>query len=212
MSAFHEIERVVRELSTKVPLEAFTFIGAFLEEVIAPIPSPLIMTVAGSVALAQGKSLLYLAWLACLGTTGKTLGSWVVYVISEKMENVIVNKFGKFIGITQQDVENLKRRFSGGWRDLLVLTLLRATPVVPTAPVSVVCGLIRIPMQTYLIATFIGTFVRSALYLYLGYAGLATFENIVKGMSGLENVLQAVIALLIVGFLGWLYFKRRKRS
>lgn len=212
MSAFHEIERFVRELSTKVPLEAFTFAGAFLEEVIAPIPSPLIMTAAGSVALAQGQPLLYLAWLAFLGTTGKTAGSWVIYVISEKMEDVLVNKFGKFIGINQQDVESLKRHFSGGWRDLFILTFLRATPVVPTAPVSVVCGLIRIPMQTYLIATFIGTFVRSALYLYLGYAGLATFENILKGMSGLENVFQAVIALAIAGLLAWLYWKRRKKS
>ena len=74
----------LENISTKVPLEIFTFFGAMGEEIIAPIPSPLVMTLAGSIASSQNKTFVFLLWLALLGALGKTIGAYVIYVFFNK--------------------------------------------------------------------------------------------------------------------------------
>ncbi|NBO17531.1 MAG: hypothetical protein EBV07_01430 [Proteobacteria bacterium] len=61
----------LKEISSTLPLPVFTFIGALLEEIIAPIPSPIVMTLAGSLAAAANFSYLYLLLLALTGSFGK---------------------------------------------------------------------------------------------------------------------------------------------
>jgi membrane protein DedA with SNARE-associated domain len=49
------LEQFVRMAAFHMPLELFVFCGSFLEEVISPIPSALIMGVAGSLAMRRGR-------------------------------------------------------------------------------------------------------------------------------------------------------------
>ena len=47
----------LEKLAQYVPLEVFTVVGTFLEEVIAPIPSPFVLTTAGTITKAQNNPL-----------------------------------------------------------------------------------------------------------------------------------------------------------
>ena len=114
----------LNELSGVVPLPVFTFFGALIEEIIAPIPSPVVITLAGSLAAVANYSFIYLILLALTGSVGKTIGAYVIYYISDKAENVIIQKFGRFIGVTQKDVERISTKLNSGKRDDLVLFLL----------------------------------------------------------------------------------------
>jgi membrane protein DedA with SNARE-associated domain len=75
--------------------------------------------------------------------------------------------------------------------------------------VSIGCGVLRIGFFTYLIATVVGTIVRDFFYLYVGYSGVAAYHALVDGLDSVEGLIQIVIGVCVVLFLGWLYLRRR---
>lgn len=198
--------------STKVPLEIFVSLGAFIEEIITPIPSPIIMVLGGTIASTQYHSFVYLLWLGLIGAIGKTLGAWVLYIISAKLGGYIINKFGKYIGVSHNQVDSIKQKLKGGWKDFVFLSFARALPIIPSAPVSVACGIIKYDLKIYLTSALLGTFVRNMLFLYLGYVGYGNYKEIMNGLSSTESVLQVIIFLIVLLVIGWSYFKRKKQS
>lgn len=212
MGIFDEAVRLLERMAEFVPIEVFAFVGSVIEEIVAPIPSPIVMTLVGSLAKAQGQPFMYLFFLALLGGTGKTTGAWVLYFVSDKLEDVVVGKFGKFLGVSHKEIENIGKKLNGGWKDNVFLFFARALPIIPSAPVSIACGVIRLNKRTYITSTLAGTVVRDFMYLYLGYVGLSNYQEISHGFDSVESVVQillfAAIALLIV----WSYYKRRKNS
>lgn len=207
---FHPLEQWLTETAGKIPLEPFVVLGSTIEEIIAPIPSPLVMTVAGSIALEQGRPLASLLLISFLGMLGKLFGAWVLYVAADKLEDILVPRFGKFFGITHQHIEELGKRFTGGWKDDLLLACIRSLPIMPSAPVSIACGAIKMNLRTFLIGTALGTFVRNLFYLYLGYAGLSQSKQLLDGVSSIENIVQLLMVLAVGLLIIWSYWKRGK--
>lgn len=207
---FDSITNWLLSTAQQIPLELFTFFGSFVEELVAPIPSPIIMTVTGSIAAAQSKPMLYLLVLSLIGAAGKTLGAILVYFISDKAEDLVVGKFGKYIGVTHEEIENLGKRFKGGWKDFGLLLFLRALPIMSSAVVSICSGVIKIRMRTYVAATFLGTIIRDFFYLYVGFTGIETLQRLLTGFESVESIIQALVAVAIVLVIGWIAWKRRK--
>ncbi|MEX2028404.1 MAG: VTT domain-containing protein [Candidatus Curtissbacteria bacterium] len=202
--------QIIENLAAQIPLPLFVIIGSLVEEIIAPIPSPFVMTLAGSIVKSQGLPLASIVLWAIIAAGAKTVGSWVLYFLTDKIEDVILSRFGKLLGFTHKDVEGFGKYLNRGWRDNVVLFLLRAIPIVPTAPVSVVCGLIKINLKTYLVSTFLGNIVRSLFYLYFGYTSLETFEKYASTLDNAESVILFVLTLtFIVAFGWWLHHKHR---
>jgi membrane protein DedA with SNARE-associated domain len=202
---------ILASWSNIIPLPLFTFLGALIEEIIAPIPSPLVMTLAGSLASAASQNWFYILLLAFTGSIGKTIGAYVIYFIAAKAEHLILGNFGKFIGISETDIEKISTKLNQGQRDDIVLFILRAIPIIPTAPVSVVCGLIKTNLKTYIIGTFLGTFVRNLIYLYLGYSSLNALDSINSEIDTFEKVGYAII-LIIITLIFYLIYKQKKKS
>lgn len=195
-----------------MPLPWFAFIGAFIEELIAPIPSPLVMTLAGSLAAAEKQPFVYLLFIAFIGAIGKTIGSYLIYIICDKGEDIVLTKFGKFVGVSHKEVESIGKHLNKGRRDDLVLFLMRAIPIIPTAPVSIVCGLIKINMKTYLTSTFFGTFVRNIFYLYLGFTSIGALEQVNEGLDNFENIGYVIIILFVAAIMLWIFKQRQKEG
>jgi len=206
----NQIVDYIKMLAGSTPLDIFVFIGSFIEEVIAPIPSPLVMMIAGTLAHAQNHTLLYLFWLALVASIGKTIGSWFFYILADKTEDLVLTRFGKILGISHKEVENIGKHFNGGWRDDVILFLLRALPIIPTSPVSLVCGFIKLNIRTYLRATFFGYFIRSFIFLYLGYTGIATYDTLSRGVGSIESFMKIAFAFGLVVLLAWVFYKRGK--
>jgi len=202
----------LESLAQQVPVTWFVFIGALVEEIIAPIPSPLVMMLGGSIAASQGSTVLFLLLLALIGALSKTLGSLVIYVLADKAEDVLINKFGKFLGVSHSDTEGLGKYLGNGKRDDIAIFLMRAIPVIPTAPVSVIAGLIKINLKTYLLSTFLGLVVRNMIYLYLGYTSLGTLESLGEGFDSLEKVGYLILSVFAGLALLWMYRKRQQGS
>lgn len=204
------LTQTLEAFATKVPLEVFVVIGSLVEEIVAPIPSPSILTLAGSIALSQEKTLLFLVWLAVLGSIGKTLGGWVLYWIGDKAEDIITHKWGKFFGISHKHIEQLGERFHKGHKDIILLTFLRSIPIFPSAPISIGCGVIKLPIKVYLLGTFLGTIVRGFIYIYLGYSGVELLKGLSTHLDRTETIIQLVLFLFLVLIIAWSYWKRHK--
>ena len=198
--------------ATQVPVEIFTFLGAFIEEVIAPIPSPIIMTLAGSVAAAQETGLIFLLYLALIGAVGKALGASLLYFVTDKAEDLIFRKFGKFLGVSHSEIENIGKHLRGSKWDDVVFFILRCLPIVPSAPISIVCGFIKYNFKSFVTLTFFGTIIRNLFFLYFGYLGISNFERIMEGVTNAESYVEIGIAVAIAIFIGWIYLKRKKQA
>lgn len=212
MSVFQDAAIAIEGLATHVPLELYTFVASFIEEVIAPIPSPFVMTSAGSIAAAQDLPVFWLLWIAVIGSIGKTIGGALLYYAADKGEDVIIGKYGKFFGVSHKEIESIGKHFKGHWKDDLMLFGIRSLPIIPSAPVSIICGVIKVGWRTFLVSTFTGTIIRNLLFLYFGYVGLESFEGLMTGLESIESIMQLAIAVILGLVIIWFYWKRHKRE
>lgn len=187
-----------------VSLPVFMAVGAIVEEIIAIIPSPFVPLTAGSLALAQHKTIYYLIFLGIIGALAKTFASLFTYWVADKLEDVITKgKFSKFLGLESNDIERYGKMFSEGAKDEVILIILRALPFVPSLPVSLVAGLIKVNIKSFAWSTAVGIFIRNMFYLLISYYGLKQFEGLLNQFDTLSLVLEiaVVAAFAIVAFL-----------
>ena len=81
-------------LAQQVDPAIFVFIGSFVEEIIAPIPSPLIMVTTAGLVRSLELGWWTVAWLMLVGAIGKTIAAYIVYVIADRAEDVLLIKYG----------------------------------------------------------------------------------------------------------------------
>jgi membrane protein DedA with SNARE-associated domain len=148
--------------------------------------------------------------IGVISAIGKTIGCLIFYFAADKAEDFFTSRFGKFVGVSHKDIEGIGQKFKGGWKDEVALFFIRFAPFMPTTPISVACGIVKMPLKSYIGATLLGTFFRGMLYLYLGYMGESSSTALVKNFNGLESLLQILILLAIVAVFGWIVYKKKK--
>ena len=212
LDMFDHLEELLLSLATAMPLPVFAAVSSAIEEIVAPIPSGPVMLVMGSLAQIQGYSLLMLLGLSLAATAGKLVGALVVYFVADKAEDLLAGRFAKFFGVTHAQIESFGARFGNGWKDYVLLTLLRTLPFVPSVVVSFGAGALKIPLRLFIVATIIGSILRDSFFLYLGYAGIGAADKILAYFSTVESFLQVVIVLGVMGTLGFLFYVHYKKT
>lgn len=203
------IETWISALSAQVPIPIYVFVGEVIEEIISPIPSQVILGTAGTMAFLQGWPIISLLLLALIGSFAKSITTMVFYILADILEDRLVPMFGKYIGITHQDIESIGKRFDkGGKREFVSLFFLRCLPVLPSAPLSIVCGLVKVNKATFFWSTVAGNWLRGLMILLAGYLGIDIFEAFKRGAVD-ERVLLAIgVVALLIGFMAWGYWQR----
>jgi membrane protein DedA with SNARE-associated domain len=192
------------------------FIGVIIEQIIVPIPSPLIVMGAGAILISPDLSiasaLLQILWIIVLpGTIASTLGSYIGYLISFYGGKALVIRFRRFLGVDWKEIENLERRFRGK-KEALTIFFSRAIPVFPISLVSIFAGLIRIPIKPFTLYTFLGSIFRC---LFLGFVGWwigATYEKVATRLDSVETIISILMLIAMGGVLAYLYYKFRKSA
>jgi membrane protein DedA with SNARE-associated domain len=190
------------------------FIGVIIEQVIVPIPSPLIIMGAGAVLILPGLSipnaLLQILWIIVLpGTIASTLGSYIGYTISYYGGKALVVRFQRFLGVDWNEIENLEKRFRGK-KEALSIFLSRAIPVIPISLVSIFAGLLRIPIKPFTIYTFLGSIFRCFFLAFFGWWIGATYEKAAVHLDSIETVVSILMLIGMVVVFGYLYYKFRR--
>lgn len=196
----------LQDFISAAPMELIILFGSFIEEIFPPLPSPLIMMMAKMSSFSNGYSVFYFFLITFLATVGKTVGAFFLYVLGDKGEKVVISRFGRFFGLSHNDVKNLSARLKKGIKDEIILLIFRVAPIIPTTPVSIACGVIKINMVTFLITTFFGYFVRILIIFYIGIKALSSIKN------NIDNYfyLTVFITIIIVMIIGWYFLKKKK--
>lgn len=210
------IETLVHFLQENIlPLGAFgVFLASVIEEVLAPIPSALIMTMSGFIFVPEGfsfSSILKLVFTVALPAAfGVTLGSYFVYFISRFGGRLVIEKFGKYFGLYLSDIEKLEQKMSGTSKDELVIGIARVIPVVPSVAISAFCGIIEMNVFKYFYITLAGTFVRGLILGTIGWQVGNVYEKYAALIQTLEKwiLLSTILGLMI--FVVIKYSKRGK--
>ena len=209
---FSYLESLLESLAGTIPIEIFVFIASFIEEVVAPIPSPTVMIITGTLAKIQDYSIYMLLPLVILGAIGKTLGAVTIYFIANKTEHLIIHKYGRFLNITYSDITKLGEKLNGGIKDYILLTTLRALPFIPSVIISVGGGLLRIPLTLFIVSTFLGTMVRDSFYIYTGYIGAEALSAIINNSANIETYIEILVITLLLSFIGYRIYLRKKAT
>ena len=210
---FTALENIFQSALTQLPLELSVFLLSILEEIIVPIPAPVLLFTAGSLVHDKNGSLIYLFWIAIIAALGKTIGTWGLYLIANKAEHFIFSKNANVFGVSAKQIDGIKKYFNGTWRDSMFLFALRAIPFVPTAHVSAFCGLISFKLREFFVASFLGLLFRQFFFLYLGYQGKQVYEAFNSTYGNLESVvgLVIVVAMGVLVFY-WLLKKKKEKK
>lgn len=208
MSAITDfILNFLSNFANSVSLPLFVIVGALTEEVLAVIPSPFVPLTAGSLALNQGKSVYFILFLALIGAIAKTFSTSVVFWFSDKLEDLITRgKLGKILGLEPNEIERYGKIFSKMKSNTLIIFIFRALPFIPTLPVTVVSGLIKVKYRIFALGTFLGVLVRNSFYLLGAFYGLQKFQSLVESVDTLSLIFEV---LIVIGFLGFIFYLLR---
>lgn len=172
-----------------------------------PLPSEIIMPLAGWM-LIKGQSMpaIYNLLAGVYGAIGCTIGSITAYGVGVWGGRPFLNRYGKYILITQHDLDNADRWFkkNGDW----AIFITRLLPVVRTF-ISLPAGIARMPIWKFLIYTFIGSFIWCTALSYAGFLLGEHWEQIRRWMRPFDPIIIAIVVVLI-GFYIYRHIKRNR--
>jgi membrane protein DedA with SNARE-associated domain/uncharacterized membrane protein YkvA (DUF1232 family) len=168
----------------------------FAENIFPPIPSELIMPLAGYVA-AQGHLDPYLAVLA--GAFGSVLGALPWYYAGVRLgrERVcaLAARHGRWLTVNEKDVGKAIDWFER--RGRLAVLLGRCVPAVRTL-ISVPAGIARMPLMPFLLYSTIGTLVWTTALLVAGYMLGSQYRTVGQYVDMASKVILGLVVVLYV--------------
>lgn len=177
-----------------------------LESIIPPIPSEIVLAMAGYLS-SQGRFNVVLIVLAA--TAGSLVGALVLYWLGAALGEERLKRWLDHIPLVDRDdLEQADRWFErhGRWAVLIG----RVVPVVRSL-VSVPAGANRLPLGEFVLLTTLGSGVWNALIVGLGFALGSQWQQVDKYSSWFNYAIFAVFAVMIVSWAAKKIRRRRAR-
>jgi len=177
-----------------------------LEAACIPISSEITFGFAGVLAY-QGH--LNLALVIILGTAAEMVGSYISYAIGRVGGKPLVAKVGRYVLVTQADVDRAERFLAG--RGAWAIVVGRMLPFV-RAFTSIVAGLVRIPAGKFGVLSLIGTFIYATVLSVAGYQLGHAWNSVSHGLAVVGYILFALVVIAIAGFVLYRLRQFRRES
>lgn len=182
-------------------------LGIFLENLFPPIPSEVILPLAGFTAATGRYSIVEAVLWATLGSVtgalllygiGAALGLDRLKVIAHKMPLVDVADIDKTdIWFTKHGPKAVFfGRFVPGIRSLI----------------SIPAGIDRMPLGQFLGYTTAGSLIWNSLFVWIGFQLGDRYDLVEQYMDPISKVVYLLIILAVLGVIGWMALRARRRS
>ncbi|HKH46556.1 MAG TPA: DedA family protein [Thermoanaerobaculia bacterium] len=168
----------------------------FIENVFPPIPSELIMPLAGYM-VSQGR--LTLPGVIVAGTIGSVLGALPLYYagrkVGEKRLKELADRHGRWVTVSGDEIEKAKRWFDrhGG----MAVFFCRLVPGVRSL-ISIPAGIAEMNLVGFLAYTTVGSALWVALLAYLGHLLGANFKQVDKYLDPASWVVLGGLVVMYV--------------
>jgi membrane protein DedA with SNARE-associated domain len=175
------------------------------ENIFPPIPSEVVLPLAGFVA---GNGDASLTGMIIAATIGSVVGAWVLYAISAVIGPVrlhaLVARFGKFFGIKTKDLTRAEEWFDR--RANAAVLIGRCVPLIRSI-VSIPAGFRRMPFLRFTLLSAIGSLVWNIALISAG-AILGDRWERVGDIVGLFQGAVIIAVIALVGLFVWSKFIR----
>jgi membrane protein DedA with SNARE-associated domain len=195
-------------------------IAVALETIVAPIPSEVILPMAGwkvSQSAADPSVLEPLTdqpWNLVLtvafATAGSLVGALVGYAIGAWGGRPLLDRWGRYVGIGAEDLDRADAWFVrwGSW----AVFLGRMVPLVRTF-VSYPAGIARMPLGKFIVFSTLGSLIWNVALIVAGFVVGENYEQIAAALKPYEYVIYAVVFLVVGYFVArWWWGKRERAS
>ncbi|MBO8230924.1 alkaline phosphatase [Prochlorococcus marinus str. MU1404] len=173
-------------------------LAMLLENIIPPIPSEIIMPLGGFFVYQQKLNFYILVFWGLLGTI---LGSLPWYylgrLVNEKRLSNFLDKKGKYLGISSNDLLKSKK-----WFERYGISLVfwgRLIPGVRTL-ISIPAGIELMPLKKFLIWTSLGSLIWVALLSYAGYLFGENYQIIETYVDQIKYFVKPVLIFIFLYF------------
>lgn len=188
------------------------FIGGITEQIIVPIPSPIISMSGGVILVSRAgtffQSLIDILLNVSLPySVGALIGTSLIFLIAYLGGRPIIDKFGKYIGIKWSLIEKIKSDFQKTISDELFTLIAISIPVVPVSLITAFCGGFRVKPIKFFPLAFLALVIRSTVLGFIGFQMGEAFLGLANGLDKIESIITVVLAVLVLGFL----FIKRER-
>ncbi len=173
-----------------------------LENLFPPIPSEVVLPLAGFVAATGEASLIGMIVAA---TIGSMVGAFILYGIAAAVGPVrlraLVVRYGRWFGLDEGDVDRSESWFDS--RANLAVLLCRCVPLMRSL-ISIPAGFRRMPLLPFALYTLLGSLVWNIVLIGAGYLLGERWEQV---EAPLELFQKAVLALIAVA-VAWFVWRR----
>jgi len=179
-----------------------------VKEAGVPIPVPGDLLVIGAGVALAGDSPLAIAVLAVILAVGYVGGTVQFLLARRVLRRPLLAGLGR-LGIGQARVEALAGRFRrSGARGVAVA---RMTPGVRIASI-VAAGVAGVPYAAFLLGLVVGNGIFVAAHFAFGYVLGASATEVIAQAGGIGLIVVGVATLAIVGLIGWVAIRQRRRT
>jgi membrane protein DedA with SNARE-associated domain len=186
---------------------------SFIQEIIPPIPSTLVMASAGFVFLENDALGLSTVWKLFLYiglpiSLGLTIGAMIIYGLVYWGGKPLVDRYGRYTGVSWEEIEKVRTYLRGHVWDDVLFFFARVFPLIPSIALNIFAGLVRWSAIRFAVYTFLGTIIRSMLMGFLGWE----FAQVYNRYAVYLDTMQNTIFLLVVVAVGlYLYYRKKER-
>lgn len=173
-----------------------------IETVFPPVPSEVIMTVAG-VSASRGH--MTLVGTIAAGTAGAMLGNWLWYWLAikfgEKRMHIFIDRYSRWLTLDWEEVERGHALFRK--HGSIIVLLARMIPTLRSL-ISIPAGLFQMSLRRFLIFSTIGTAGWSAALAGAGFFLGSQFQDVEKWLGPLSTVvIVGIIATYVWRLVMW---------
>lgn len=185
----------------------------FLENVFPPIPSEIVLPLAGTLTVSsdpavepQFNIIATILWASAGTFLGAWIWYWVGYIIGEDRVRRLLRKIGKYIMITEKDLDNALKWFGsyGEW----VVFFGRMIPIIRTL-ISVPAGFAKMNWAKFSIFTIIGTMIWNTMLAFAGRILGDNYTIIIEWIDRFKEVIIILCVLVVVIFYARRIYKIR---
>jgi membrane protein DedA with SNARE-associated domain len=182
----------------------------FLENIFPPIPSEVILPLAGSLAL-EGR--FSLTGITVVGAAGSVAGAFVFYAVGrlfgENRIRELLRKYGRWMLLSEDDFHKALEWF--GRYGESVIFFGRMVPIVRSL-VSIPAGIAGMKLGRFAAYTAVGTGLWSLVLAVAGYLLGHSWPVVSEWIGRYEKVALGLAIVVVVGFVARRLWERRRSS
>ena len=184
------------------------YLVMFLENVFPPIPSEVVLPLAGSLTLTDRFSVF---WITIIGMLGSLTGAFLFYGlgkwVGEPRVRTIMEKYGRYALLSTNDLDRSLEWFDK--YDDWVIFFSRMVPIVRSL-ISIPAGIASMNITKFSFFTILGTALWSFLLALGGRLLGEQWPLIAEFINTYQNIVLVIAVAAVLLFIGTRLFKKKK--